>query len=319
MNFVTILLFIIGFPFLIKGADFLVDGASSLAKKFWIPDLIIGLTIVAFWTSAPELVVNINSSLQGITGITIGNILGSNIANILLILWLAAAIYPIRIKSTFLKREVIISAMATLVFAIFINDIWIDGTTNAFVSRSEGITLIILLGFFLYYLFETSKQQKSKEKIQIFPLWKSLLRIGLGIGGLILGGDRIVNGAAEIATQFGISERIIGLTIIAIGTSLPELATSAMAAYKKNSDIAIANVIGSNIFNILFILGASSIITPIPSIKGTNMDLLILIITTFLIFFFYTRGNLKRTIEKKEGVFMLILYICYIIYLILEK
>ena len=321
MNFITLFLFITGFLFLVKGGDLLVDWASSLAKKFWLSDLLIGLTIVAFWTSAPELVVNIHSSFQGITGITIGNILWSNIANILLILGLAAAIYPIKIKPTFLKREIIISAMATLIFSVFINDIWIDGSNTAFVGRSEGITLIILLGFFLYYLFETSQQQQasSKATIQIFPVWKSLLWIGLGITGLVVGGNWIVNWAVAIATHFGISERIIGLTIIAVGTSLPELATSAVAAYKKNSDIAIANVIGSNIFNILFILGTSALITPIPSMPGTNTDLLVLTLATLLIFFFYMRGKHKRTIEKKEGILMLLLYVCYISFLIFGK
>ena len=196
--------------------------------------------------------------------------------------------------------------MATLIFAVFINDIWIDGSNTAFVGRSEGITLIILLGFFLYYLFETSQQQQasSKATIQIFPVWKSLLWIGLGITGLVV---------------VGISERIIGLTIIAVGTSLPELATSAVAAYKKNSDIAIANVIGSNIFNILFILGTSALITPIPSMPGTNTDLLVLTLATLLIFFFYMRGKHKRTIEKKEGILMLLLYVCYISFLIFGK
>lgn len=321
MTFLTLFLFIIGFLFLIKGGDLLVDWASSLAKKFWLSNLLIGLTIVAFWTSAPELVINIHSSFQGITGITIGNILWSNIANILLILGLAAAIYPVKIKPTFLKREIIISAMATLIFAVFINDIWIDGSNTAFVGRSEGITLIILLGFFLYYLFETSQQQTKPPKtaIQIFPLWKSFLWIGLGITGLVVGGNRIVEGAVAIATHFWISERIIGLTIIAVGTSLPELATSAVAAYKKNSDIAIANVIGSNIFNILFILGTSALIAPIPSMLGTNTDLLVLTLATLLIFFFYMRGKRKRTIEKKEGILMLLLYVCYISFLIFGK
>ena len=321
MTFLTLFLFIIGFLFLIKGGDLLVDWASSLAKKFWLSNLLIGLTIVAFWTSAPELVINIHSSFQGITGITIGNILWSNIANILLILGLAAAIYPVKIKPTFLKREIIISAMATLIFAVFINDIWIDGSNTAFVGRSEGITLIILLGFFLYYLFETSQQQTKHPKtaIQIFPLGKSFLWIGLGITGLVVGGNWIVNWAVAIATHFGISERIIGLTIIAVGTSLPELATSAIAAYKKNSDIAIANVIGSNIFNILFILGTSALIAPIPSMPGTNTDLLVLTLATLLIFFFYMRGKRKRTIEKKEGILMLLLYVCYISFLIFGK
>ena len=306
------LLFILGFVFLIKGADMLVEGASSLAKKCGISDMVIGLTIVAFGTSAPELVVNVTSSLQGATGITIGNVLGSNIANILLILGAAAVITPITVQKKFLSREVVICLAATLVFAIFINDARIDGAATSRVSRSEGIILILLLLFFVYYLFATAKRENTdtESTIAIFPLRKSLLWIGLGLVGLLFGGERIVNGAVAIATSFWLSERLIGLTIIAVGTSLPELATSLLAAYRKNADIALGNVIGSNVFNILFILGVSAVIAPIPALPGTNNDLILLIVATLLIFIFgATRGARKGQIGRVAGSAMLLLYV----------
>lgn len=314
------LLFIIWFIILIKGADLLVDGASSIAKKLKISDLIIGLTIVAFGTSAPELVVNVSASLSGATGITIGNIVGSNIANILLILWISAIIYPLHMKKEILSREAIFTVIATLIFAIFINDTFIDWGVNL-VTRSEGLLLITLLGIFLYYLFANSKNQKdaSSEEIKTLSRGKSIAWVVFGLAGLILWGEWIVNGAIEIAQHFGISERIIGLTIIAIGTSLPELATSAVAAYKKNTDLAIGNVLGSNLLNILFILGVSSLITPIPAIVGTNTDLLVLVVATALIFFFAMgrgfRGK-KYQISRIDGIMMVVIYGGYVAYLI---
>ncbi len=322
MERMTLLLFILGFVFLIKGADLLVDGSSSLAKKFWISDIVIGLTIVAFGTSAPELVVNVSSSLKGATGITIWNVLGSNIANILLILGVAALIYPIKVAKNTLSREVVLSIMAAIIFAVFINDQRIDGASQSLVTRSEGILLIILLGYYLYYLFAktAAENAESTEQVQTMQWRKSLLWIVLWLAGLILGGEWIVNGAVAIANKIGISERIIGLTIIAIGTSLPELATSAVAAYKKNADIALGNVIGSNIFNILFILGISSVITPIPAMAGTNNDLLILAIASALILVFgYGLVGKKRQIGKREGLFMVLLYLSYLGYLVVSS
>lgn len=318
----TLLLFIVGFFLLLKGADMLVNGASSLAKRFKISDMIIGLTIVAFWTSSPELVVNITSSLQWITGITVGNILGSNIANILLILWISAVIYPIAVKKEFLSRELILSIMATVVFAVFINDRRIDGAASSIVTRSEGLLLIILLWFFLYYVSATIKVRKTdpEQEVQLFPLWKSVLWIVLWLIGLILGWEWIVNWAVMITKSLGISERIIWLTIVAVWTSLPELATSAIAAYKGKSDIALGNVIWSNIFNILFILGVSALITPIPAIWGTNADLLILVIATALVLvFWYGVIGKKWQIGKREGGFMILLYIGYLTYLVMES
>lgn len=320
MERLTLILFIIGFVFLIKGADMLVEGSSSVAKKFWISDIIIGLTIVAFGTSAPELVVNVSSSLKGATGITIGNVLGSNIANILLILGASALFAPLKVKKKLLSNEVFFTIIATVVFGIFINDRFIDGAAQGLVTRSEGLILLVLLWIFLYYVYQSIKNGKADEEegeIKVLPVWKSLLWIVLGLGGLILGGEWIVNGAVMIAEAFGISQRVIGLTIIAIGTSLPELATSAIAAYKGKTDLALGNVIGSNIFNILFILGMSSLITPIPALAGTTGDLILLCFATGLIYVFgYGITGKKWQINKREGVLMIVLYLVYLGYLV---
>ena len=320
----TLCLFILGFICLIKGADILIEWASSLAKKANISNMIIGLTIVWFGTSAPELLVNISSSLKGITGITIGNIIWSNISNILLILWASAIFHPLLIKKKLLLNEVLFTLFATLIFACMINDHIIDHSSFDIVSRSEGMILLILFGIFLYYVYrninkwETREQEKGE--IRILPLRKSCLRIALWLWGLILGGERIVNGATLIARYFGLSERVIGLTIIAIGTSLPELATSIIAAYKKNTDLALWNIIWSNIFNILFILGVSSIITPIPWLHGTNIDLILLLLATILIYIFAFRKTWgkQREINRREGILMLGIYLWYLSYLIIS-
>ena len=320
----TLCLFILGFICLIKGADILIEWASSLAKKANISKMIIGLTIVWFGTSAPELLVNISSSLKGITGITIGNIIWSNISNILLILWVSAIFHPLLIKKKLLLNEVLFTLFATLILACMINDHIIDHGSFDIVSRSEGMILLILFGIFLYYVYRNINKWEAREQekgeIRILPLWKSCLRIALWLWGLILGGERIVNGATLIARYFGLSERVIGLTIIAIGTSLPELATSIIAAYKKNTDLALGNIIWSNIFNILFILGVSSIITPIPWLHGTNIDLIFLLLATVLIYIFAFRKTWgkQREINRREGILMLGIYLWYLTYLIIS-
>lgn len=321
MNRLTLFLFPIWFIFLIKWADFLVDGASSLAKKLNISDIIIGLTIVAFGTSAPELVVNITSSLKGATGITIGNVLGSNIANILLILGVAALFSPLKIKQKLLSYEVFFTVLATIIFTIFINDPFIDWAGQGIVSRSEGLVLMSMLWLFLYYIYQSSKHSASSSDttVKMFSWGKSLLWIWWGLVGLIVWGNWIVDGAVMIATLAGISERVIGLTIIAIGTSLPELATSVMAAYKGKTDLALGNVIGSNLFNILFILGVSSLITPIPALNWTFWDITLLCLATFLLYVFWLgRIGKKGLLIRKDGIIMLSIYILYLAYLVLK-
>lgn len=316
----TYVLFVIGFFILIKGADLLVDGASSIAQKFRISPLVIGLTIVAFGTSAPELVVNIFASASGNAEIAIGNILGSNIANILLILGISAAIYPLASKRNTVWKEIPLCLLATLVLGAMANDILIDGAGLSILSRIDGFILIAFFVIFLYYTFGIAKVSGGDSDVEIkkYGLGKSALFIILGLAGLVLGGQWIVDGAVKIAEYFGISQSLIGLTIVAVGTSLPELATSAIAAYKKQSDIAIGNVVGSNIFNIFWILGLSSTIRPLPFNPSANIDILMTIGATLILFLLMFVGK-RNIIERWQGIFMVVLYFIYTGFLVLTR
>lgn len=313
--------FIIGFVLLIKGADLLVDGASSIAKKLKIPAIVIGLTIVAFGTSMPELIVNIFASINGHTDIAIGNILGSNITNILLILGLSALIYPLATKKNTVWKEIPLSLLAALILGIMANDILIDNNTFfSGLTRIDGIVLIAFFIIFLYYTFGITKisGEATDTSIKEFGYLKSFLFIIFGLIGLTLGGKWIVDGAVKIADLFNVSQSLIGLTIVAIGTSLPELATSLIAAYKKQSDIAIGNVVGSNIFNIFWILGASSIIRPLPFNITSNADILMTIFASLILFLVMFVGK-KHTVEKWQGALMVLIYVGYIIFLIISR
>lgn len=316
--FFQFLLFIVGFVLLIYGGSFLVDGASSLAKHFKISDLVIGLTIVSFGTSAPELMVNIVASIEAKGEITIGNVIGSNIANILLILGTASIISPINVKISTIWKEIPFSMLAVIVFFILSNDTMINGYTDNFISRSDGLILICFFIIFLAYIVSLSKQSIEEEIIPAkYGKFTSFLFFLIGLFGLILGGKTVVSSGANIARYFGVSEALIGFSLIAVGTSLPELFASAIAAYKKNSDIAIGNIVGSNIFNIFWILGVSSVTRPIPFSKAYNFDILILIISTSILFTFMFTGK-KYTLYRKEGALLIILYFLYIIYLIIR-
>jgi len=247
---ITNILFIIGLFLLIKGADLLVDGSASITKKLNISSIVIGLTIVAFGTSAPEFIVNIFASVQGNSEIAVGNILGSNIANILLILGISAIIYPITAKKNTVLKEIPLSLLAAVVLGLMANDMIIDGAGFSGITRIDGFILLSFFIIFLYYTFGITKSDEDivEEEIKVFSYSKAIIFILLGLAGLVIGGKWIVDGAIKIAEILNISQSLIGLTIVAIGTSLPELATSAIAAYKKQSDIAIGNVVGSNIF-----------------------------------------------------------------------
>ncbi|MFH1890980.1 MAG: calcium/sodium antiporter [Candidatus Kuenenbacteria bacterium] len=310
-------LFIAGFVILIKGAGWLVDGASSVAKKFGISTLVIGLTVVSFGTSAPELIVNILASIKGSSDIAIGNILGSNIANILLILGVAAAIFPLTVKRGTVWKEIPLALLAVIVVALMANDILIEGSGWSGLTRIDGFMLLAFFLIFLYYAFETSKVSGSsgETKIKIHPLPASLGMIVGGLIGLTLGGKWVVDGAVAIAQTFNISEALIGLTIVAIGTSLPELATSAIAAYKRNADIAVGNVVGSNIFNMFWILGLSATIRPLPFSAALNTDVLVTMVATILLFMVMFIGK-KHTLERWQGFLFVTLYFIYIAYLI---
>lgn len=296
--FSAVLFLIIGFALLVKGADWLVDGASALAKRFGISDLAIGLTIVAFGTSAPELVVNIVASAQGASDIAIGNVLGSNIANILLILGISAMIAPVVVQRSTVRKEIPFSLLAAVLLFVMANDMLVDGAVQSELSRSDGIAL---LGFFVIFLAYTAglKLESSKglsDGKKRFPAPIAFGLVLLGFIALMAGGKLTVDAAVTIARSLGLSEALIGLTVVAVGTSLPELATSAVAAFKKKADIAVGNIVGSNIFNIFLILGVSATIRPLPFLPASNADLLMVIISTILLFITIHNGWAARRI-----------------------
>ena len=314
----VILFTLVGFTFVIKGADLLVEGASALAKKLSVSDLVVGLTIVAFGTSLPELAVNIFASLKGNTDIAIGNILGSNIANILLILGISRMIYPLVVTKGTVWKEIPLSLLAAVLLGILANDILIDGAAKSILSRIDGLVLLSFFIIFLYYSFSISRRVEGPAAL--FPEKKYGIRkisymIFSGLLALIFGGKLVVDGAVELAAALGISQSTIGLTIVAVGTSLPELATSALAAYKKNPEIALGNVVGSNIFNIFFILGISSLIRPIGFRATSNLDIGVLILSSVILFIFMFTGKRHKLDRWEAGLFLAIYaaYICVII------
>lgn len=313
----TYILFIIGFVFLIKGADYLIDGASSIAKRFNISDLVIGLTIVALGTSAPELIVNIVASLQGSPQIAIGNVIGSNIANICLVLGIASLIFPLSVKQSTVSKEIPFSLLSAILLGLVANDVIFDQTGFSVISRIDGIVFISFFIIFIYYTFSIPKipKEELEKKLVQYSISKSLVLIILGCIGLAVGGKWIVDGAVHIARSFGLSESLIALTVIAVGTTLPEITTSVMAALKKNADIAVGNVIGSNIFNIFFVLGISSIIRPIPYSTMNNTDIVVTISVHLILLIFMFTGR-KRVINRWKGITFLAVYASYIIFLI---
>ncbi len=306
-----------GFIPLICGANFLVDGSSSLANKFNIPNIVIGLTIVAFGTSSPELIVNIFSSINQSPDITIGNVIGSNIFNIAFILGITSIIRGINVKTNTTWKEIPLTFLSTILAMVMMNDIAIDRKRISELSRIDGIVLLLFFIIFLSYIFSIMKSGEFEEKIDVkkYSARKSITFIIFGLVMLIIGGRIIVLFGINFARYLGISERIIGLTVIALGTSLPELTTSISAALKNNVDIAIGNITGSNIFNILFILGLSAVIYPIPLREGVNSDILFSLFLSFILFLFVFTGR-GRKIERWEGVVLITSYIVYLIHLI---
>lgn len=311
-------LLIFGFIFLVKGADLLVDGASSLARKTKISELAIGLTIVAFGTSCPELTVNIISALKGQTDIAVGNIIGSNIVNILLILGISSLIYPLAVSKGTVYKEIPMSFLAVLLLGILANDVFIDRQNFSALTRIDGLVLLAFFIIFLFYTFSIVQNVEGLEDFEhskLMSVSKSLLFIFLGLIGLTLGGKWIVDGAVFLAEKLNVSTKFVGLTIVAIGTSLPELATSVVAALKKNPDIAVGNIVGSNIFNIFFILGITAIIRPVNIPVEINFDIAVLILSSLLLFFFMFTGE-KRKLDRWEGLLLIFFYLGYIFYLI---
>jgi cation:H+ antiporter len=311
------LLLIVGFVLLIFGADKLVDGASALARKYNIPNIVIGLTIVAFGTSAPELVVNVFAAVSGNTEMMLGNVLGSNIFNALGILGICAVMAPLAVKRNTTWIEIPLAFLAAVVIMVIANDVFLDKNASNITTRSEGVMLLFFFVIFLVYNLQVAKSGRATEDIETkeLAMLKSLLFIVFGLTGLVIGGRMIVTSAVEIAQLMGISERIIALTIVAVGTSLPELATSVVAVRKGNTDIAIGNVVGSNIFNIFFIYGVSTIIAPSVISATSQIDILVNILASLLLFFFIFTGK-GRKLERWEGILFLFMYVAYLVFLI---
>jgi len=314
----AITLLLAGFIILIKGADFLVGGASSVAKKFNISNIAIGLTVVSFGTSAPEMLVSVTSSLKGYNSAAFGNIIGSNNFNLLFILGIAGIIYPLVVLRNTVRYEVPLSLIAALVLYILVNDITLWGSEKNELSRLDSFILLGFFGLFMLYVYRTMSHATDLEQddsIKQYSTPKSIVLIVLGLGMLVGGGTLVVDNAIAIAKNYGLSDKLIGLTILAVGTSLPELATSAVAAYKRNTDIAIGNVIGSNIFNIFFILGITGVIRPLPFDTAMNFDLYVLSAATIaLVIFMFTLNT--RKLDRWEAVLLLFGYVAYTIFLI---
>jgi cation:H+ antiporter len=316
--FLTYVLLLVGFAILIKGADFLVNGSSSVAKKYGISNLAIGLTVVAFGTSMPELIVSLFSALDGKTDAAFGNVIGSNNFNLLFILGIAGIIYPLVVQRNTVKYEVPLSLLAAGVLFVLVNDTMIFGSETNILSRVDSLILLVFFGLFMVYIYKTMTNASDAiegEPIKIYTTTLALGMVILGIAMLVGGGKLVVDSAIQIAHKYGLSEKLIGLTILAAGTSLPELATSAVAAYRKNTDIAIGNVVGSNIFNIFFILGITGMVTPIPFNLALNFDLYILGISTVALMIFMFTLN-TRKLDRWEAVMLLMGYIVYTIYLV---
>lgn len=317
------ILFIVGFFLLIKGADVLVAGSSSIAKRFGLSDMVVGLTIVSFGTSLPELIINILSSVQGQSELAIGNVFGSNVANLLLILGITAIICPLPIRRNTILTEIPFSLIATLLVGFLANATLLDNRSDLYISRLDGGILLFFFVLFMVYIYNISKTNKDDVVViaegdtPLMSIRKSVLLILLGVVGLFLGGKWVVDGAVHIAQSFGLSESFIGLTVVAIGTSLPELVTSAMAAYRRNIDIAVGNVVGSNIFNLLWILGISALITPLPFDVVSNSDIVMMIFASTLLIVSLPIGR-RNAIDRWNGVFFLLVYVSYIAFLVMR-
>ena len=310
-----------GLALILLGANGLTDGAAAVAKRFQISDLVIGLTIVAFGTSAPELVISVMSALSGSADMAIGNVVGSNLFNALAIIGVTAMVMPIKVGEGTLSKEIPLVVLASVVLAFMGNDMLLDNGEANVISRIDGLVLLAFFMIFLRYTFAIARngsEEAEGEEIKEMPMWKSVLFIVGGLAGLVYGGQLFVDGASGIAASLGVSESTIGLTIVAGGTSLPELATSVTAALKKNPGIAIGNVIGSNLFNIFLVLGCSATISPLPMGGINNIDISVLVgsaVLFWIVGWFFK----KRTITRSEGALLTACYIAYTVFLISQQ
>jgi cation:H+ antiporter len=315
------LLLLVGFVILVFGAEKLVEAASSLATQFGISQLVIGLTIVAFGTSAPEMVVNVFASISGSSQMVLGNVLGSNVFNVLAILGISALILPLQVKTNTTWIEIPLSFLAAVLVLVLVSDVWLSNLVQNSVTKGDGIVLLLFFTVFLVYNITVSKNPtESGDEVEIVPYSAkmAIVWILVGLAGLIIGGKLIVDNAVFIAEEMGLSQRVIGLTIVSIGTSLPELATSIAAVRKKKVDIAIGNVVGSNIFNIFFILGVSAVINPVAVLSANFLDILINIIAGFLLFVFVFTGK-GRVLGRWEGGVFIVFYLAYITMLVIME
>lgn len=317
------LLLIVGFALLIVGADYFVKGASAISTILRVPPILIGLTIVSFGTSSPEATVSIIAALNGNDDVSLGNVLGSNLFNTLFVLGVTAFLAPLVVKSQTLRKEIPFSFLASITLIVLTADIYLQNFAENSLTRSDGIILLLIFSVFLYYVFELARKSRNEidesqpQNEEKDPSWlkNGLFTLG-GLGAIVLGGDLVVQNSTNIALSLGMSEALVGLTIVAVGTSLPELVTSVVAALKKESEIALGNIIGSNIFNILFVLGASATISPIGMNSALFTDMFVLIIFTIIVLIF---ALTHFTIGKREGLFLAISYVAYMIFIILRN
>ena len=311
---------VIGFVLLIKGADFFVEGSSSVAKKFNVPSLIIGMTIVAMGTSLPELAVSVTASITGNNTLAVSNVSGSNIFNLMVVCGACALFAPLTIEKNTLMKEFPFSIVCAGLLVVF-------GFIGMKLGRVDGIIFLVIFVAYLLWMIYSAKKARSEgdkfeteeeemaEEIKILPMWKCLLYIVGGMIAIKFGGDFVVNGASSIAAGFGLSQTLIGLTIVALGTSLPELVTSIVATKKGESGLALGNAIGSNIFNILFILGCSATLSPLTVINESIIDCIILLVSSILLYLF---AKTNKSMNRKEGLLCILLYIIYTAYLFIR-
>ncbi|GIO23336.1 calcium/sodium antiporter [Oceanobacillus sp. J11TS1] len=312
-------LLIIGFILLVKGADWFVDGSANIAQLLRVPPILIGLTIVALGTSAPEATVSIIAAIQGTADVAVGNVVGSNIFNITMVVGIAAIIFPLQVKNEMIVKQIPFALLAALALLALTADMAFQGSAANILSRSDGFILFLFLSIFMYYIIEVGLKSRKETKAITDPnvKWgKSTFITLLGLAAIIVGGQFVVSSATDIALALGMSEALIGLTVVAIGTSLPELVTSISAARKKESEIAIGNVVGSCIFNVLFVLGATSLISPLSINPVIFTDIWIMIVLTILLLIF-SRTSFR--IGRKEGAVLFVMYIIYTVYIIIRN